>query len=83
MLGHRGCRLAISYPEIAEMQARAIFEAAIEVKAKTGDTIVPEIMVPLVAVKAELDLVKGLIDKAAAEVARERGVKPQLLQSAR
>jgi pyruvate,orthophosphate dikinase len=76
MLGMRGCRLSVSHPEIAEMQARAIFEAALEVKAKTGDTIVPEIMVPLVAVKAELDLVKGLIDKAAAEVARERGVKP-------
>jgi len=68
MLGHRGCRLAISYPEIAEMQARAIFEAVIEVGKKTGVAIVPEIMVPLVAVKAELDRVKGLIDKTAAAV---------------
>ena len=59
MLGHRGCRLAISYPEIAEMQARAIFEAAIEVADKTGEAIVPEIMVPLVAMRAELDLVKA------------------------
>ncbi len=76
MLGHRGCRLAVSYPEIAEMQARAIFEAAIDVSARTGAEIVPEIMVPLVAMRAELDLVKGLIDRTAAEVAKERGVVP-------
>jgi pyruvate,orthophosphate dikinase len=75
MLGHRGCRLAISYPEIAEMQARAIFEAAIEVGNKIGVPIVPEIMVPLVAVKAELDRVKGLVDKTAAAVEKEQGVK--------
>jgi len=77
MLGHRGCRLAVSYPEIAEMQARAIFEAAIEVSARIGQTIVPEIMVPLVAVKPELDLVKGLIDATAVEVAEEKGIKPR------
>ncbi len=77
MLGHRGCRLAVSYPEIAEMQARAIFEAAIDVDAKSGEPVEPEIMVPLVAVKAELDLVKGIIDKAADAVAAERGVKPR------
>jgi pyruvate,orthophosphate dikinase len=77
MLGHRGCRLAVSYPEIAEMQARAIFEAAIEVGARIGQPVVPEIMVPLVAVKSELDLVKGLIEKAAAAVAEERGVRPR------
>jgi pyruvate,orthophosphate dikinase len=77
MLGLRGCRLSVTHPEIAEMQARAIFEAALEVKAATGVTIVPEIMVPLVAVKAELDLVKGLIERAADAVARERGVRPQ------
>ena len=77
MLGHRGCRLAISYPEIAEMQARAIFEAAIEAAAKTGTTVEPEIMVPLVAVKGELDRVKALIDAAAAAVAEERGVWPR------
>jgi pyruvate,orthophosphate dikinase len=71
MLGHRGCRLAVSYPEIAEMQARAIFEAAIEADAE------PEIMVPLVAVKAELDLVKSLIDKTADAVAAERGQRPR------
>jgi pyruvate,orthophosphate dikinase len=75
MLGHRGCRLAISYPEIAEMQARAIFEATVEIKARTGETVVPEIMVPLVAVKAELDRVKALIDLTAAAVAKEKGVK--------
>jgi pyruvate,orthophosphate dikinase len=77
MLGLRGCRLSVTHPEIAEMQARAIFEAAIEVKAKTGVTVVPEIMVPLVSVKAELDLVKGLIEKAAEAVAREHGARPQ------
>jgi pyruvate,orthophosphate dikinase len=75
MLGHRGCRLAISYPEIAEMQARAIFEAAIEVGKRTGAAIVPEIMVPLVALKGELDRVKALIDGTAAAVEKEAGVK--------
>ncbi len=76
MLGHRGCRLAISYPEIAEMQARAIFEAALEVAEKSGETVEPEIMVPLVATRAELDLVKGMIEKAAALVQKERGKMP-------
>ncbi len=76
MLGHRGCRLAVSYPEIAEMQARAIFEAAIDVSERTGAAIAPEIMVPLVAIAAELELVKKLIDNTAAEVAKERGVTP-------
>jgi pyruvate,orthophosphate dikinase len=75
MLGMRGCRLAVAYPEIAEMQARAIFEAAFDVAKKSGDTIVPEVMVPLVATKAELDLVKGLIDKTYAEVSKERGAE--------
>jgi pyruvate, orthophosphate dikinase len=76
MLGHRGCRLAISYPEIAEMQARAIFEAAIEAGEKTGEAVVPEVMVPLVATQAELDLVKAMIDKAADVVEKERGTRP-------
>ena len=71
MLGFRGCRLAIAYPEIAEMQARAIFEAAIEAGRATGKTVVPEIMVPLIASKAELDLVKERIDATAATVASE------------
>ena len=65
MLGFRGCRLAIAYPEIAEMQARAIFEAAIEVSRATGAPVVPEIMVPLIASKAELDLIKARIDAMA------------------
>ncbi|GIL02070.1 MAG: pyruvate, phosphate dikinase [Alphaproteobacteria bacterium] len=73
MLGHRGCRLAVSYPEIAEMQARAIFEAAIEVGASKGETVVPEIMVPLVGLREELDFVKARIDAVAAEVKAEKG----------
>src|SRR5262245_28399737 len=73
MLGFRGCRLAIAYPEIAEMQARAIFEAAVEAGRKTGEKVVPEVMVPLIATKAELDIVKERIDAAAAAVAEESG----------
>ncbi len=71
MLGFRGCRLALAYPEIAEMQARAIFEAAVEVGKRTGKPVVPEVMVPLIATKAELDLVKARIDAMAEAVARE------------
>src|ERR1051326_6547879 len=71
MLGFRGCRLAIAYPEIAEMQARAIFEAAVEASRATGKPVVPEIMVPLTAGKAELDLVKARIDAMAKTVATE------------
>jgi pyruvate, orthophosphate dikinase len=71
MLGFRGCRLAIAYPEIAEMQARAIFEAAVEAGRATGAAIAPEIMVPLIASKAELDLVKERIDAMAETVAAE------------
>jgi pyruvate,orthophosphate dikinase len=71
MLGFRGCRLAIAYPEIAEMQARAIFEAAVEAGRSTGKPVVPEIMVPLIAGKAELDLVKERIDAMAETVAAE------------
>jgi pyruvate,orthophosphate dikinase len=74
MLGHRGCRLLVSYPEIAEMQARAIFEAAVEAGKSTGAPVVPEIMVPLVGLKAELDLVRGRIDAMAQAVARETGI---------
>jgi pyruvate, orthophosphate dikinase len=73
MLGFRGCRLAIAYPEIAEMQARAIFEAAVTASRETGAAVVPEIMVPLIATKAELDLVKERIDAMAATVAKETG----------
>ena len=75
MLGFRGCRLAIAYPEIAEMQARAIFEAAVEAAKRTGKPVVPEVMVPLIATKAELDLVKASIDAMAEVVARETGTK--------
>jgi pyruvate,orthophosphate dikinase len=71
MLGFRGCRLAIAYPEIAEMQARAIFEAAVEVTRTSGKPVAPEIMVPLIAGKAELDLVKERIDAMAETVAAE------------
>jgi pyruvate,orthophosphate dikinase len=71
MLGFRGCRLAIAYPEIAEMQARAIFEAAVEAGRATGKPVVPEIMVPLIAGKAELDIVKERIDAMAKKVAAE------------
>lgn len=74
MLGLRGCRLAITYPEIAEMQARAIFEAAIDVAEKSGFSITPEIMVPLVGLKVELDFVKAVIDKAADTIMTLRGV---------
>jgi len=73
MLGHRGCRLAVSYPEIAEMQARAIFEAAAQAGAKTGKPVVPEIMVPLVGIMKELDYVKARIDQVAGEVMKETG----------
>ncbi|HEV7416655.1 MAG TPA: pyruvate, phosphate dikinase [Tianweitania sediminis] len=75
MLGHRGCRLAVSYPEIAEMQARAIFEAAVESAKKTGNPVVPEVMIPLVGLVKELDFVKASIDKVAKEVMAEAGTE--------
>ncbi|ANT50587.1 pyruvate, phosphate dikinase [Mesorhizobium amorphae] len=75
MLGHRGCRLAVSYPEIAEMQARAIFEAAVEAGQKAGALVVPEIMVPLVGLVKELDYVKARIDAVAKSVMEETGIK--------
>jgi pyruvate,orthophosphate dikinase len=74
MLGHRGCRLLVTYPEIAEMQARAILEAAAEAAKATGEPVTPEIMVPLVGMKAELDHVKATIDATAATIRRETGV---------
>ncbi|MCB9955024.1 MAG: pyruvate, phosphate dikinase [Caulobacterales bacterium] len=73
MLGHRGCRLGISYPEIYEMQARAIIEAALNVAKETGEKVTPEIMIPLVAVRAELALLKARIDAVAEAVMKERG----------
>lgn len=75
MLGHRGCRLAISYPEIAEMQSRAIFEAAVEAAKLTGAPVELEIMVPLVGLRAELDFVKARIDAVAADVMKETEIK--------
>ena len=75
MLGFRGCRLAVAYPEIAEMQARAIFEAAVDAAKTTGKAVIPEVMVPLVMTKPELDLVKGRIDAMAAAVKTETGAQ--------
>ena len=75
MLGHRGSRLLVSFPEITEMQARAIFEAAIDAGKSLGMTIEPEIMVPLVTAKAELDLVKDRIAAMAKAVEKEQGVE--------
>ncbi len=74
MLGHRGCRLAITAPEIYEMQARAIFEAAATVAKETGEAIEPEIMIPLVATRKELDILKAMIDRIGAEVMKTAGV---------
>ena len=75
MLGHRGCRLGISFPEIYEMQARAIFEAALEVGAERGESVIPEIMIPLVATRRELDILKPRIIEVAGRVEKERGAK--------
>ena len=76
MLGHRGCRLAISYPEIPEMQARAMFEAALAVERELGETVKLEVMVPLIATRRELELLKAVIDETADKVAAEMGDKP-------
>jgi pyruvate,orthophosphate dikinase len=73
MLGHRGCRLLITYPEIAEMQARAILEAAAEAAKKTGEAVTLEIMVPLVGMRTELDHVRATIDATAKSLAAENG----------
>ncbi len=74
MLGHRGCRLGITYPEIYEMQARAIFEAAVQVSKDSGQTVVPEVMIPLVGDRMEFDLMKDVVDGAAKAVFGETGV---------
>lgn len=73
MLGHRGCRLGVTYPEIYEMQARAIFEAAVIVAEKSGAAPIPEVMIPLVATRRELELMKAVVDKAAQAVFAEKG----------
>ena len=79
MLGHRGCRLAVSYPEIAEMQARAIFEAVVEVKKKAGKAPIPEVMIPLIASRAEYDLIESSISAVHAKVEAESGEKIEYL----
>jgi pyruvate,orthophosphate dikinase len=73
MLGHRGCRLGITYPEIYEMQARAIFEAAVAVAKEAGEAPIPEVMVPLVGTRAELAIIKQLVDRTAQAVFAEAG----------
>ena len=75
MLGHRGCRLGITYPEIYEMQARAIFQAVAAVERDTGTTVKPEVMIPLISVKKEFEVLRELIDKTAEAVRKEEGVQ--------
>ncbi len=79
MLGHRGCRLAVTYPEIAEMQTRAVIEAAINVKKATGLDIEPEIMIPLVGMVNELKFVKNVVTKTADEIIAQSGVEMKYL----
>jgi len=75
MLGHRGCRLGITYPEIYEMQARAIFEGAIAIAREIGQAPVPEIMIPLVGAKRELEVTRAQVEKIAKEVFEEAGME--------
>lgn len=75
MLGHRGCRLGITYPEIYEMQARAIFEAAAQVQKSKGEKVIPEVMVPLVMHVTELKILRTLIERVAKEVQQETGIE--------
>ena len=79
MLGHRGCRLGVTYPEIYEMQARAIFEAALDVAKASGEAPIPEVMIPLVATKRELELMKEIVDQTANAVFAERGTSVEYL----
>jgi pyruvate,orthophosphate dikinase len=79
MLGHRGCRLGITFPEIYEMQARAIFEAACAVAAESGEAPVPEVMIPLVATRKELAILKALVDRTAEAVFAEQGRRIEYL----
>ncbi len=73
MLGHRGCRLGITYPEIYEMQARAIFEAALQIAEETGQPVVPEIMIPLVGTRRELEITRAQVERVAAQVLERAG----------
>ncbi|MGT2513482.1 pyruvate, phosphate dikinase [Sphingomonas panni] len=79
MLGHRGCRLGVTYPEIYEMQARAIFEAAVIVAEKSGEAPIPEVMIPLVGTRRELELMKAVVDKAAEAVFADKGRRIEYL----
>ncbi len=79
MLGHRGCRLGITYPEIYEMQARAIFEAVCAVQERSGEAPLPEVMIPLVATKRELEILRALVDRVAEEVFAEKGTRVEYL----
>ena len=79
MLGHRGCRLGITFPEIYEMQARAIFEAACDVAEKSGEAPIPEVMIPLVATKRELEILRALVDRVAEQVFAEKGRRIEYL----
>ena len=76
MLGHRGCRLGITYPEITEMQARAIFEAVVQV-AKKGMKVIPEVMIPLIGRVKELEHQKAIVKRVADEVLGKAGLKKQ------
>ena len=78
MLGHRGCRLGITYPEITEMQARAIFEAAVQV-AKKGIKVIPEVMIPLIGSAGELENQKAIVTRVATEVLAKAGMKEAAL----
>ena len=79
MLGHRGCRLAISFPEIYEMQCRAIFEALYELQKNKVEAVLPEIMIPLVATEREIEILKALVDKIAQEVQKKNNFKVDYL----
>ena len=79
MLGHRGCRVGITYPEIYEMQATAVFEAAAQVFKESGETVEPEIMIPLVGIAAELSILKALVDEAARKVMAREGLELKYL----
>ncbi|MBV7259957.1 pyruvate, phosphate dikinase [Erythrobacter crassostreae] len=79
MLGHRGCRLGITFPEIYEMQARAIFEAVCAVQKESGEAPLPEIMIPLVATRRELEILRALVERVAEEVFEEQGARVDYL----
>ncbi|NIA70222.1 pyruvate, phosphate dikinase [Pelagibius litoralis] len=79
MLGHRGCRLGVTYPEIYEMQARAIFEAVAAVEKETGKTVEPEVMIPLISIEQEFTILRQLIDKVAEAVRKAEGVEIRYL----